>query len=146
MSRNTLISNLASNEAIKRGLSKHYPGKTLMLNGIAWREKDIVAAFDAEEAQTKEVERLWIKWRGAVRTLRATVATNHQIRLNIKAAMRATHGAQSEVFAEFGFEAHTPHKPTLATTVAAIEKRAATRAARGTKGKRQRAKIKATSG
>jgi hypothetical protein len=143
MSRNTYVSNYATNEAIKRGLSKYYAGKSLMLGGTSWQAKDIVAAFDAEHAHAAEAERLHVQWLEAVQTFRKTVQTNHRIRLNIKAAMRASHGPESAVYATFGFNPRERQKPTVQTALAAVEKRRATRAARGTKGPRQRAKIKA---
>jgi hypothetical protein len=142
MSRDTYRSNRVLNDAIKLGLSKYYAGKSLMLAGKTWQSKDIVAAFDTEEAQRAAAERLHILWLDAVRVLRATVQANHRLRLDIKATIRANHGASSATFATFGFDEKEPRKPTVQTVKEAVEKRAATRAARGTKGKRQRAKIK----
>jgi hypothetical protein len=146
MSRNTFNSNNWTNRAIKYGLRKHYAGKQLTLSGTVWAPKDIVAAFDAEEEQAREAKRLHILWLSAVQTLRGTVRTNHQLRLNIKAAMRVTHGLASQVYGDFGFKKREPQLPTAATKLAAVEKRAATRELLGTKGKRQRAKIKGSPG
>jgi hypothetical protein len=53
-------------------------------------------------------------------------------------------GKASPVLGDFGYTTKTAQKPSAAIKAVAVEKRAATRAARHTQGKRQKAKITGT--
>jgi hypothetical protein len=60
----------------------------------------------------------------------------------LKSYIGIMYGKTSETYATFGFATQQPVKATAAIKAAAVEKRAATRVARGTLGKRARKVIK----
>lgn len=142
MSRDTEVTIRATNRAIKDGLAKHFPTQPIVIEGVKWTRAQIVAALETEEAQFQAAFQQRIMWLAAVKALHDTTRVNHQLRRGLRATLLATHGRTSKVVADFGFRERAPRKPSLETVLVAVEKRRATRKARGTRGATQRKKIK----
>jgi hypothetical protein len=80
--------------------------------------------------------------------LKAAIQTEDALRVTVKSAVicirsgvAAAFGEQSTQYASLGFEPRKPAEKSAKTKAEAVEKALATRAARHTMGKRQRAKI-----
>lgn len=125
------------------GVQKHFASTpTLALAGTSMAPKDIVAslqgvidAVDRSGATSKT-------FHDAVTAQHAALAKGNAILKALKMLVQNQLGSSQEVFGDFGFPIPTRKTPSEETKAAAVAKRAATRAARGTKGKRQKAKIK----
>jgi hypothetical protein len=142
MSRNTASAIIGANRSIKYGLRKHHDGETFVLNGEKWSVAKLIGALDAEDAQFRTAKRARGVWLLEVAQLRKRIRTNHVLRLAIRAFVELRHGSASEALRDYGFKPRKRKKPSIETMRRAVEKRRATRAARGTMGPRQRKKIK----
>jgi hypothetical protein len=142
MGRNTEVAIRAANTRIKDGLHKHYATQPLIINGVKWTAAKIIAALETEEAQFDEASLNRAAWLAAVKALRKTTQVNHQLRLALRATLEATHGRNSEAVTDFGYAWRTRRRPAAETIKVAVNKRRATRAARGTLGPKQRKPIK----
>jgi hypothetical protein len=142
MSRDTEKSIYNANRGIRQGLLKHQAGKTLTLNGQKWPVAKMIAALDAEDAQFAKTRFARASWLGEVMILRKLIKANHRLRLSMRVFAELTHGAKHTALGDYGFKVRTRKKQTPVTKTLAAAKRRATRAARGTMGPRQRAKIK----
>ena len=124
------------------GLTKHYAGQTLPLNGTAAPVAAIIAQLDAfapEVAAGTTAETAWKQQLVAANTMETSVV--RPLLLALRSCMVAAFGGSSPTLVDFGV---APRKPVVRSTqakAATAAKARATRAARGTKGKRQRASI-----
>jgi hypothetical protein len=117
-----------------------YPAKTFPLGGKIWKSSDLASAFQAAIDAINAGSADKITWQASVAKEQTTKALALSLFGALKGYIAVADGKKSDAFKTFGF-ASTPVAPTPATKVAAVEKRAATRKARGTLGKRQRQAI-----
>jgi hypothetical protein len=80
-------------------------------------------------------------YRKAVAEKKAAAEPANETYLGVKTYAVANYAKDASKLGSFGLTTTTRKKPTAETLAAAVLKREATRAARGTKGKRQKAKI-----
>ncbi len=116
-------------------------GQQFTFNGVDYKAKDVQALLQSRidaAAATATARSKWLTASGA----EAKVTTEvESVLLALKSYLVATHGADSAIVSDFGFTPKT--KQTTADAVAlAVKKRAATREARGTMGKKAKLKIK----
>lgn len=143
MGRITERSILAANKAIATGLRKHFAASNVLrIDGKRWTVKMLLAALAHEEAQLAARRRARGVWLSTSRSVQQTIKANHKLRVNMRIVIGSTLGPHSAACGDFGFVFRKRGKQTGAARVAAADKRAATRVARGTTGTRQRAKIK----
>jgi hypothetical protein len=140
--RNTEKAINRSRQAIA-GVKKHFAAvPTLALDGTAMTPDDVTAelqaAIDAADAAAS-VEKAF---HDAVAAKHAAFAKTTARLRSLKALVQNQLGNSEEVLGDFGFSNTKPRTPDEATKAAAVAKRAATRAARHTMGKRQKAPIK----
>ncbi len=129
-----------SNRKIVGAIQKHLT-KPVTLLGVTYTPAKLAKMFqegidvgDATDAASKA-------WHAAVATEKQSTEDLSVIQLNLRAHVQALYGQASTEFADFGF---TPRKVTPATAdtkANAVKKRAATREARHTMGKRERLKV-----
>jgi hypothetical protein len=129
-----------SNRKIVGAIKKHLSG-TVTLAGVKYTTSKLAQVFqqgidvsDATDVANKA-------WRTSVAKERATTQEISGVQTVLRNHVSALFGETSTEFADFGF---TPKQVTpvdVATKVEAVEKRAATRVARHTMGKRQKKKI-----
>jgi hypothetical protein len=130
------------------GLETHFQGTaSLQLGGVTYNLADLKALFqkdiDAADAT--------VKARAEVATV-VQAERNMHTRVNpvlryLKSIVLGLHGDTvdaSNILADFGYTPRKSTKKTVATKSDAIVKSKATRAARHTAGKRQKAKVKGT--
>jgi hypothetical protein len=115
-----------------------FAGSTItpaILKAVFQDDIDATLALDASEAQVKQAR---VKQKAARKKANAT-------RLQLKAYIVAGYGGGAVQMQDFGFSApKAPGHKTVATKATAIAKADATRAARHTMGKKQKAAIKGT--
>jgi hypothetical protein len=118
-----------------------YPAKTFPLGGKIWKSNDLVSVFQAAIDAINAGSTDKITWQASVAKEKTTKALAQSVFGALKGYIAVAEGRKSDPYKTFGF-APAPAVPTPAAKVAAAEKRAATREARGTLGKRQRKAIK----
>jgi hypothetical protein len=132
---------------IMAGLQKHFASANLTLAGTSFTPSALQAFLqadvDANDASTLARE----KWLTTVQSARETDAKTNPVVRAIESQVKAVYGeAQNagDILAEFGFSPRKRVVMTADTKAAAAAKVRATRAKRGTMGKRQKAKVKGT--
>ena len=138
--KNTTIN--AFRQAIA-GVQKHFATTpTLALDGTPTTPKDAMAALqDAIDAidRAATAEKTF---HDAVAAQKAAVTTGKALLAALNGLVTNQLGSTEAVLGDFGFTARKRQVPSEATKAAAVAKRAATRSARHTMGKRQKAKVK----
>ena len=112
------------------------------LGGITYSRKDLIQVFQGvldASAKTLAAYSAWLHAAKAEQSARLGVrATRNAFRAHIESRF----GLGSGVLEKLGFAFKERRKPTIAVTLAAVEKRRATRAARHTMGTKQKKKMK----
>jgi hypothetical protein len=135
----------ASAQKIQQGVKKHLAKmKSITFGGQSYKPSDITTALQsvidtATDADTKKAA-----YHAAVETQNKAAATAQPLMLGVSSYVYLTYGNSNEVLADFGLSPRKKRAPTVKTKAGAIVKAAATREARGTKGKRQKEEIVAT--
>jgi hypothetical protein len=123
-------------------LENNLGGKTLVLEGKAWKESDLVQAIQAVIDALAAVASTRAAWVKAVADAKSAKASIVPVMLALHGYIQAVYGAGSTVFAEFGFASRKQGKPTATTVAVRVLKNLATRKARMTMSKKQKQGIK----
>jgi hypothetical protein len=127
------------------GVEKHFASTpTLAVAGTPMTPKDIVASLQGVIDVIDRTGTTGKAFHDAVAAQRAALAKGNAFLKALKMLVQNQLGSSQAVLGDFGFQIPTRQRPTEETKAVAVVKRAATRVARGTKGKRQKAKIKGT--
>jgi hypothetical protein len=132
----------ARDTKVIEGITAHFTGATVFtFGGVDYKAKEIQQLLQSRIDAATATAATRAKWATAVAAEREKTTESESVRLALKSHLVTTYGAKSQIVADFGF---TPKqkKTTADTTATAVRKREATRAARGTKGSRQKLKIK----
>jgi hypothetical protein len=142
--RNRNAENTAD-QILADGLSKHATTiPSIMIGGASVATKDIVTALQARIAAAKAATSAKATWQTAVKADRDERAKTKTLVSATKQTLLTSFAGQVDTLADFGL---TPRKPRVMTPearVAAAAKAKATRAARHTMGKNQKAGIVGT--
>ncbi len=125
------------------GVKKHYANApSLVVDGVSYAPADIEAALqgcvDAADATASAAA----AFHKAVATEKTSTAKGDALYRGLRAFLITQYKAQPTVLDDFGITLSTKQVPDASKVAAAVAKRAATRAARHTMGKRQKAGIK----
>jgi hypothetical protein len=115
----------------------------IVLAGATLKPSDLVAKLQALVATENAVTSAGAAWHSQVATQRAAVLQSKPLLLAIRQSLQSAYSSQLDVLADFGL---TPRKKAVVspeTRAAAALKAKATRAARGTAGRKQKAAITA---
>jgi hypothetical protein len=124
------------------GLQKQYPPTaTIVLNGVSRTPADIAKVFQASIDAADVTTAAAADFHKAVADEKATNDTADATYRSLRAYVGK---ASPDVLSSFGFAPAARQVPSAATVAGAVEKRVATREARHTMGKRQKAGIKGT--
>ena len=131
------------NRKAAAAVQKHFGSMpAIVLDGVTYTPAEVVAelqsAIDAADATIAAAG----AHHQAVLAERATAARTDALYAALKSFTLNQHKPRAEVLAEFGMTLPSRQAPSAETLAAAAEKRAATRAARHTMGKRQKMKVK----
>ncbi len=140
--RKSKASSQARDTQVIAGIAAHFTGATMFqFGGVEYEAKAIQQILQSRIDAASVTSAARAKWLTAAAAEEEKTTEVESILLGLKSHLVNTYGAKSQIVADFGF---TPKKKkTTAETVAtAVEKRAATRVARGTVGKKEKLKIK----
>lgn len=125
------------------GIQKYYAGsQTLVLDGQTVPTATVLATLTGATSAIDGATTAEKAFHDAVAAQNAAVAAAVALLANLKVLVTNQYGKKGTATADFGFAPGTRKTPDAATKAAAVEKRAATRAARGTKGPRAKKAIK----
>ncbi|HEY4014171.1 MAG TPA: hypothetical protein VGM06_12590 [Polyangiaceae bacterium] len=134
---------VSADQALADGLGKHASAITsIVIGGVSQTTADIVAVLQARIDSANAAQTTWATWRNAVAADRAERTKTQAYVSGVKQALLVAFTGQVDALADFGM---TPRKPRVVTPeekVTAAAKAKATRAARHTMGKKQKAAIK----
>jgi hypothetical protein len=126
------------------GFTKHAATTpSLVFAGVTLKPSDVVARLQALIARSNAVNSAAAAWHGQVTTKRKAVLQMRPLLGLVKQMLEGAYSLQLDVLADFGL---APRKKTVVspqTRAAAAVKAKATRAVRGTTGKKQKAAITA---
>jgi hypothetical protein len=127
------------------GVQKHYPPtSTLVLNGVPLTPADVTKALQASVDAADATAAATASFHKAAALEQAANTTGDATYRSLKQYVMNQFKASPDVLADFGFTLPSRRVPSADTVAGAVEKRAATREARHTMGKRQKAGIKGT--
>jgi hypothetical protein len=127
------------------GLNKHAATITsIVLGGATATTKDIVATLQSRINSAKAASSTRASWLAAVQADQAERDRTKTYVSGLKQALLAAFVGQVDTLADFGLTARKPRVSTPEQKLAAATKAKATRAARHTMGKKQKAEIKGT--
>nr|HEX4316275.1 hypothetical protein [Kofleriaceae bacterium] len=133
---------ISSIRSVVAGLASRFAGQTLTVNSTAYKAEDLVALLDGFVAQLQEVDAAYATWKqklDAWKTVEATKVT--PLMSALARTLQGAFGATNPALGEFGLAPLRRTAPSAETVASAVEKRRATRIARHTLGRRQRAAI-----
>ncbi len=140
---NGIESLVAQDQSLLAGVQKNLANQTFTVNDQSCTTQDVVNVLQGRISKGLAVQ-------AARAALAAAVKDNLDERSSTAGFVSAFRAIVKGMFqspgtlASFGLEPRKSTKKTLATKVTAVEKTAATREARGTKGPKAKAKIKGT--
>ncbi len=123
------------------GIAAHFTGATTFtFGGVDYKAKQIQTLLQNRIDAASATASARAKWLTAATAESKVTTEAESVLLDLKSHLVTTYGADSQIVADFGFTPKT--RQTTAKTVAtAVDKRAATRKARGTMGKKAKLKI-----
>ncbi len=133
------------NRKMIAGVQKHLSGTAaIVVDGSSYAPADIVkglaASIDAADATASATA----AFHKATAAEKATNGKGDALYSGLKAFLVTQYKTQPETLADFGISLGSKQVPDASTVATAVEKRAATRTARHTMGKRQKAAVKGT--
>jgi hypothetical protein len=133
----------AADQSLLDGINKHAPAiPSVIVSGAAVPLKDITSNLQARIAAAKNVAPAKATWLAAVQADRDQRAKTKALVGALKQTLELVFAGQVETLADFGLTGRKTAVVTPETRVAAAAKAKATRTARHTLGKKQKAKIK----
>ncbi len=138
------VNEVAALQQLVDGLTQNAAtAPSVVLAGVTLKPGDIVAKIQARLAVAKAVTSAAATWHGAVQTDNAAAEQLKPLVATVKQTLIAAYSTQLDVLAEFGLAPRKKPVVSPATRTAAALKAKATRTARGTMGKVQKAAITA---
>ena len=135
-------SSQARDTKVIAAIGAHFTGATTFtFGGVDYKAKGIQQLLQTRIDLAAETDAAKAKWLTAAAAEQEKTTECETVLLALKSHLVTAYGKQSAIVADFGF---TPKRrqPTAETAAKAVLKREATRKARGTRGKRERLKIK----
>ena len=149
-SNQTKVTRQARISAVIAGIKKYFMNlPAIDLGNTSYTPAALVARLQTGLAAIKQTSNSRAAWQADVQTERNTLAGLGPVLRYIRAFVVAKFGDtqdSSQKLEDFGFTPRKTRPKKVAVKAGAVEKMQATRVARGTKGKRQKAQIKGTPG
>ena len=145
MPRLSIPQKLQRNRAMVFGIQKHLASMpAVLVSGVKRAPADLVDLFERHDAAIAASSAAEAEYRAAVKRERALDAEAGKVATQIVTMARLHYGPDTVTLADFGTAPIRTGKKTPEVLSRAAEKTRATRAARHTMGKRQRAKVRGT--
>lgn len=116
-------------------------GKSFVLNGKVWKTKDLVTACQGVIVLingTQAAKAAWVKETSEAQAAKAAIVPTVDA---LRGYIAAAYGTSSKLYTDCGFLARKRGAPSAATLAQRVQKNLATRKARMTMSKKQKAKI-----
>jgi hypothetical protein len=134
---------LVAYEKLVEGLTKHANEiPQLFIAGTAMKLTDITAKVQARTTIAQAVAKTHAPWQAAVKADKNATPEFREFFTALRQALLSAYAGKVDALADFGLTARKTPVVTPAKRAAAALKAKATREARGTKGKKQKAQIK----
>ena len=140
----TKVQRVEALRAVMAGLETHYGATMLVLRRVAYTPAELQAVLQADVDAVLATVAARAGWLTAVKEEQDSNARTDLVLAALEAQIRATFGDDEDVgtvLADFGLAPRKLVVPTGEQMAAAAAKRRATREARGTMGRRQRAAL-----
>jgi hypothetical protein len=139
------IDQTTAEQTLVDGFNKHAAViPSMVINGVMQTTKDIVATLQSRIDSARTALSTRATWQTAIRTDQALRDTTKTYVSGVKQGLLVAFAGQLDTLADFGLTARKPRVSTPEQKLAAATKAKATRAARHTMGKKQKAEIKGT--
>ena len=136
------VTQQARDQSLIDGFTKHGATVgTLTIDGKQYAPADLVKVLQARIDALKGVDAARGPYKAALVAQQAELASTHDLVVAVQQALQLMFRSQVDVLGDFGLAPRKRTNPTPATKAAAALKAKATREARGTKGKKQKAAI-----
>jgi hypothetical protein len=140
---NSRTVNQAADQKMIDGFNKHASTITsLVIAGVTYKTADILAIFQGRMATANTVEIAKPPWQAAVKADKDERAKTKAFVSGVRQSLQVMFAGSVDTLADFGLKPRKPHVVSPETKAAAALKAKATRDARKTMGKVQKAKIK----
>jgi hypothetical protein len=139
------VTQLVADQQLVDGLTQH--GSTIgtvLIDGKQHTAASIIQVVQGRIAAEKAVETTNAAWKGAVKANKDERANTRIFMVQVRQALLVAFASNLETLASLGIKPRKKAVPKPAVKVVAAKKAAATRQARGTAGKKQKAKVKGT--
>ena len=134
----------AAYSALANGLVANFlPTDTFDIGGVKYTRDELVTEFNGFVTAAEDTKDKHREWLAAVQTERQVEAQARPLRDGVHGILAVKLGKSSPQLETYGFAPERPRRKTAKAKADAVTKAADTRAARGTKGKKQRQQIKA---
>ena len=137
----TLSTTIAALQRLIAGLQKHQPNATIMIDGTVYTTPQLVQILEALVADVAAAITAKAIFLESARTAAANLEGRRPLVRDLKRNVQIMYGDTESTLADFGLGPRRPGLKTPEIHLAAAAKARATRAARHTMGKRQKAKI-----
>jgi hypothetical protein len=125
-------------QKLQQGVKKHLGKvKAVTLGGESYSPSQINAALQTLVDGASDLDTKKAAFHGAVEAQNKALASARPVMQGLASYVYLTYGNANEVLADFGLSPRKKRQATVETKAQAIKKAAATRAAGGTKGKRE---------
>jgi hypothetical protein len=142
-SKLTKATTLARVQALIAGTQKHFPSASFTLGNTAFTTASLVQLLQSLADAIAAVNSAQAGARTAVAAMRAVRANVNPVITEFTKWLHASFGTAASTLADFGLQPPKAKTPiTAEAKTAAVAKRAATRQARGTAGKKQKLAVK----
>jgi hypothetical protein len=143
MARTTKVNRSERNIHAVAALRKHYADtKSMTLDGVAYSPAEVAKILQDSIDAIRITASAEARFHAAVTAEKAAHQQGDALYAALKAFVITQFKNQPAVLGEFAITLNERKRPDAPTRAAAVEKRRATRAARHTMGRRQKAKIK----
>jgi hypothetical protein len=140
-SKKNKASSQARDTKVIAAIASHFNGvATITLGGNDYKAKELQQLLQSRVDAAAASDAARATWLTAVAAEVEKTQEVESVLVDLRSHLVATHGAKSQLVADFGFTPK-PRKVTAKTAAAAVDKRNATRAARHTMGSNQKAEI-----
>jgi hypothetical protein len=129
-------------QKLQQGTRKHLAkAKAITLGGKDYKPSEITAALQTIIDTSNDSDTKKAAYHEAVEAQNTAAAAAQPVVVGLTSYVHVAYGNSNEILADFGQTPRKKRKPTVKTKAGAQVKAAATREARGTKGRRQREEI-----
>jgi hypothetical protein len=128
--------------ALVAGTQKHTPNQSIKIGGVTYTEAEVVQMLQDLAGAVAQVDATRAAWKDALKAMRDAKAKVGPFIKAYRSWILATNGDAPAVLGDYGIELKARTPPDAVTVAEAVDKRAATRKARGTLGPKARLAIK----